>query len=87
MGLSSELGALVLGALVADHPRAKELADSLWGLKEVLLVGFFLKIGMSGLPAAEMLGGALLLLLLLPFKALLFFLSCHASVYGHGARF
>ncbi|HNW77837.1 MAG TPA: NAD-binding protein, partial [Candidatus Competibacteraceae bacterium] len=41
--------------------------------KEVLLVGFFLQIGLMGLPSWGMLGGALLLALLLPLKAGLFF--------------
>ena len=35
LGLSAELGALLLGALLAGHPRAVELAKSLWSLKEV----------------------------------------------------
>ncbi len=73
VGLSSELGALILGALLADHPRAKELANSLWSLKEVFLVGFFLQIGMSGLPTLEALGFALFMALLLPVKAALLF--------------
>ena len=30
-GLSSELGALLLGAILADHERAKQLANALWG--------------------------------------------------------
>ena len=72
-GLSSELGALVVGALLAEHKRAKELSDALWGLKEVFLIGFFLQIGLSGLPTWEALGLALLLALLLPLKAALFF--------------
>lgn len=72
-GLSSELGALLLGMILADHKRAKELADSLWGLKEILLVGFFLQIGLSGQPSLETLEQALCLNLLLPAKALLFF--------------
>jgi predicted Kef-type K+ transport protein len=72
-GLSSELGALLLGILLADHERAKEMSDALWSLKEVFLVGFFLQIGMSGHPTLEIIGMALLLSLLLPLKALLFF--------------
>jgi predicted Kef-type K+ transport protein len=73
VGLSSELGALLLGALVAGHPRAVELSDRLWALKELFLVAFFLQIGMTGTPdlLAVMLG--LLFALLLPLKALLFF--------------
>jgi predicted Kef-type K+ transport protein len=73
LGLSSELGALVLGSLVATHRRASELAHALWSLKEVFLVGFFLQIGMHGLPTLEAAGIALALLLLLPLKAGLFF--------------
>ncbi len=73
LGLSSELGALLLGVLLAGHPRAMELSRSLWSLKEVLLVGFFLQIGLLGWPSASLLAGAILLTLLLPLKAALFF--------------
>lgn len=73
LGLSSELGALLLGALLADHGRASELGKALWALKEVFLVGFFLQIGMSGLPDLHTLALAVLLTLLLPLKVVLFF--------------
>lgn len=73
LGLSPELGALLLGVLVAEHKRSAELANAIWGLKEVLLVGFFLQIGLAGQPSPETVGYALLLLLLLPLKAALFF--------------
>ena len=73
VGLSSELGALLLGVLLADHKRASEMSNALWSLKEVFLVGFFLQIGLSGHLSLEILGYALLLCLLLPLKALLFF--------------
>ena len=43
VGFSSELGALIIGVLIAGHPRATELSNSLWGLKEVMLIGFFCK--------------------------------------------
>lgn len=32
VGLSSELGALAFGALLANHPRATELSNSLWSV-------------------------------------------------------
>ena len=73
MGLSSEIGALVMGLMLSSHPRAKELSESLWGLKEIFLVGFFLQIGMSGLPGWSDLAWALAFLLLLPAKGVLFF--------------
>ena len=72
-GLSSELGALLLGVLLADHKRAIELSSSIWSLKEVLLVGFFLQIGLMGGPTIEILIDALLINLIIIVKALLFF--------------
>ena len=73
VGLSSELGALAFGALLAKHPRAAELSNSLWSVKEVFLVGFFLQIGIDGLPDAQALVFAAVMSLLLPLKTLLFF--------------
>ncbi len=72
LGLGSELGALVLGAMLADHPRAKELANTVLSLKDVLLVGFFLQIGMSGWPTAESLRIVALLIGFMPIKIALF---------------
>jgi len=72
-GLSEELGALLVGAMFASHPAANELADRLWSLKEMLLVGFFVSIGMAVVPDLHALGIALVLLALLPVKAALFF--------------
>ena len=74
VGLSSELGALLMGAMLAGHPRTQELSDHLWGLKEVMLVAFFLEVGLAGMPDAATLLGALALVLLLPLKGGLFFL-------------
>ncbi len=73
VGLSSELGALAFGAMLAKHPRAGELSNSLWSVKEVFLVGFFLQIGIGGLPDADALIFAALMSLLLPLKTVLFF--------------
>jgi predicted Kef-type K+ transport protein len=73
VGLSGELGALLVGVILADHAQAKSLANALWGLKEILLVGFFLQIGLYGSPSMTAIEQALWLNLALPFKALLFF--------------
>lgn len=73
LGLSSELGALAFGVLLAKHKRAVELSNSLWGIKEIFLVGFFLQVGISGLPDVNALTFALVMALLLPLKAVLFF--------------
>lgn len=74
LGLSSELGALVFGALLASHSRAGELAKSLWSIKEFFLVGFFLQIGLGGLPDLQAWLFAAVMIALLPIKGLLFFL-------------
>lgn len=84
LGLSSELGALVLGMTLADHKRAQELSVALWGLKEFLLVGFFLSIGLGGSPTWEVFETALWVLLLLPVKGIVFFLLLIA--FGLRAR-
>lgn len=73
LGLSPELGALAMGVLLSGHSRAQEISQALWGVKEVFLVGFFLQIGMAGLPDTEALLFALAFAALLPLKGLLFF--------------
>jgi len=73
IGLSGTLGALIMGALLAGHPRAVELGDALWGMKELFLVCFFLSIGITGVPTLAALGGAAAMVLALPLKAVLFF--------------
>ena len=73
LGLSPELGALSLGMLLAGHARAEELGGMLWGLKEFLLVAFFLSIGLNGTPTWAGLQMAFGLAALIPLKAGLFF--------------
>lgn len=68
VGLSPDLGALMVGVLMAGHPRASELSKALFGFKELMLVGFFVSIGMKGLPTWTMLTAAALLCLVLPLK-------------------
>lgn len=72
MGLKADLGALILGVLVANHPKTGEMAKALLGFKDLFLVGFFLSIGLSGLPDLESLGVALLVAAVV-FKVALFF--------------
>ena len=73
VGLSSKLGALAAGMILAGHPLADELYDQLWGLKEVFLVGFFLQVGLAGLPTWEGWRLVGILLVLLPLKGIIFF--------------
>ena len=71
--LKGDLGALVLGVLMANHPKADELAKTMLGFKDLFLLGFFLSIGLSGpLTPESFLIGALIV----PFmfiKSALFF--------------
>ena len=73
VGLKPDLGALVMGVLLARYPRAPELAKTLLDVKDLLLVGFFLSIGLVGTPSPTALGIAAVLILAVPLKAGLFF--------------
>ncbi len=48
VGLKGDLGALILGVLVASHDKADEVAETMFGFKDLFLLGFFLSIGLSG---------------------------------------
>ncbi|MCG2803417.1 MAG: cation:proton antiporter, partial [Cellulomonas sp.] len=68
VGIDGDVGALVVGVLLASHPQAAELSRSLMTFKDLMLVAFFVQIGLHGTPHALEIGLALLLLLLLPFQ-------------------
>ena len=71
--VKGDLGALLFGMLVAEHPKAKEMARSLLSFKDLFLVAFFLSIGLRGIPSVPDLGVALFLVVLVPVKAALYF--------------
>jgi len=73
VGLKGDLGALVVGMLLANHPKANEVAKALLGFKDLFLVGFFLSVGMTVLPGWHEVLIALLLIVLLPLKVILYF--------------
>ena len=73
VGLKPDLGALVLGVLVAGHPKTGEMSDALLSFKDLFLVGFFLNIGLSGAPTLQALGIAGLLAIAATVKVALFF--------------
>lgn len=72
LGLSGSLGALVMGLVLAPRPGSDQLSHALFTVKELLLVGFFVSIGYRGLPTMENVKVGLLLVLLLPVQALLY---------------
>ncbi len=73
VGMKPDLGALILGMMLAGHKKASELSKSLFNLKELFLVAFFLNIGLSEQPTLNGFALALLFLLLLPVKGVLYF--------------
>jgi len=73
VNLKGDLGALVFGMLLANHPKAGELADRMLGFKDLFLVGFFLNIGLTGFPTLTGLVIAIFLALAVTFKSALFF--------------
>ncbi|MBM6978437.1 MAG: cation:proton antiporter [Actinomyces succiniciruminis] len=78
VGIDGDLGALIMGALLASHPAAKELSSALFTIKEILLVGFFLTIGLDGVPDTAAFEFAGVLLLLLPVRSLVYTLVVRA---------
>ncbi len=73
VGLKGDLGALVIGVLVASHQKSDELAKTMLGFKDLFLIAFFLSVGLSVQITTEavLLGAALTLLVFL--KAALFY--------------
>ncbi|WP_413283986.1 cation:proton antiporter [Vibrio sp. MA40-2] len=74
VGLKPDLGALILGLLLAGHKKSSELSKSLFNLKELFLVCFFLNIGLAEYPTVSGTITALILLLLLPIKGAIYYL-------------
>lgn len=74
VGLKGDLGALIIGVILGRHPRAIELAQGMWSIKNLLLVGFFVSIGFSieGAITGDHLLVALIMLALIPFQSLAF---------------
>jgi len=72
--LSGELGALVIGMLIATDEKADLLGKKLWGIKEAFLIGFFLEVGLTGFPEATTLYFILFIIFMLPLKSVIFYL-------------
>lgn len=74
VGIKGDLGALLLGSLLAGDQKAKELSRNLLYFKDLFLVGFFLSIGLSGWPHPQFIWVAVVIGLLALLKPLLYFL-------------
>lgn len=73
VGMKGDLGALVLGVLMASHAKAPEMAKVMLGFKDLFLLGFFLSVGLSGqLTMTTLVIGAVLVPLIFMKSALYF---------------
>lgn len=73
VGIKADLGALLLGVLLAGNEKSEQIAKSLLSFKEIFLVAFFLAIGFNGVPSVEAITIAIVLAVLMLAKAFLFF--------------
>lgn len=73
VGIKGDLGALVIGALLAGTQKSKELYRNLMNFKDLFLVCFFLTIGLDGWPREEALILALALGAMAFIKPLVYF--------------
>ncbi|WP_107037226.1 cation:proton antiporter family protein [Brumimicrobium mesophilum] len=70
--LKYDLGALIIGMLLVNHSRKEELYDRMLSYKDFFLIGFFINIGLSGIPTLLNVLVALAMLGFVVFKGLLF---------------
>ncbi len=72
--VKGDLGALIVGVLLGSSPKSTELAKGLLNIKDLFLVGFFLMIGLNGLPEPELVLVAVVLGVAIVFKPVLYYL-------------
>ncbi|MFC1589765.1 cation:proton antiporter [Pseudomonadota bacterium] len=71
--MKADLGALVMGMVLARQPRSSEMATSLLAFKDLFLIGFFLSIGLTASINLDVLTTALMLVMIMPLKVLMFY--------------
>ncbi|MDC3067557.1 cation:proton antiporter [Pseudomonadota bacterium] len=86
LNLSGELGALVVGMLFSNYNSASKLGERIWAIREVLLISFFVSLGMKLNVDLNSLKLALILILLLPIKFfVLFFVLIWFKIRAYSA--
>jgi glutathione-regulated potassium-efflux system ancillary protein KefC len=77
VGLKPDLGALIIGMMLVNHPRSDELYKRMVEYKDFFLIAFFLNVGLVGLPSVDILvlTAVLLPLVLVKGSLYLFILS------------
>ena len=73
VNMKADLGALVIGMILARTERASEMASALLAFKDLFLIGFFLSIGLTATVSLNVFLVALFLVLIVPAKVLLFY--------------
>ncbi len=73
LGVKGDLGALIIGAVLAGDQKAKELSRNLLQFKDLFLVSFFLSIGLGGWPAPQIIVLSVLLGMIAVIKPVLYF--------------
>lgn len=73
VNIKGDLGALLIGMLISTHSKQNEIVSSLSNFKDLLLLGFFLSIGLIGLPDWSAITLALVLTLFIPLKHVFFY--------------
>ena len=58
LGVKGDLGALVMGIVIAGHSKTSELYKTLMNFKDLFLIGFFLSIGFTALADDHRAGSA-----------------------------
>lgn len=73
VSIKGDLGALIIGMIMANHIKSEELVKNMLGFKDLFLLGFFLTIGLYGQPTLETITLAVMLTPFILFKGALFF--------------
>ncbi len=74
VGLTGELGALTLGVFLSTHKASERLAKKIWGLRELLLLGFFISLGMKLEINTQIITDSLMILSMIIIKSSFLFL-------------
>jgi glutathione-regulated potassium-efflux system ancillary protein KefC len=72
-GIKPDLGALIMGMLLVNHPKADELYDRMMSYKDFFLVAFFISVGLTATLHINVLYITLLLIPFLFVKGIAFF--------------
>jgi predicted Kef-type K+ transport protein len=70
--MKADLGALVMGMILARQERSSEMASALLAFKDLFLIGFFLSIGLNASISMDVAIISMLVVALVPFKVFLY---------------